>query len=213
MRREGVPEPVVRRLPRYFSLLDRLSEQGVVSTSSESLGQELGISAAQIRRDFSFFGEFGRRGHGYPVEELKKGIAHILGTDLRRSLILIGVGDQGQALLRHFDFEKYGFTVACAFDIDPARIGTEINGIIVYDGARLEEIVSARVPKVAALCVPPDAAQALVDRLTPLGLRCFWNFSGRPLRSDRMDVHFADVDFADSLLALRYSMEQYETDL
>lgn len=211
MRRDGVPEPVVRRLPRYFRILGRLSRQGEMSTSSEALGRELGVSAAQVRRDLSFFGEFGQRGHGYPVEELKKGIAHILGADQHRRLIVVGMDERVRALLRCFDFEKCGFTVDRVFARETAQT-EEINGVPVCAMSGLEEAVAARTPKVAVLCVAPEEARELVDRLVPMGVRRFWNFSDCALLSDRADVHIVNNDFADSLLTLGYDEEHHWTD-
>ena len=111
MKKENISDAVIRRLPRYYRQLTDLYHRGIVRTSSHSLGQEMNITASQIRQDFSCFGEFGQQGYGYNVEELRSEIGHILGVDNDHHLIMIGVGNLGRALLNNFPFENTGFTV------------------------------------------------------------------------------------------------------
>ena len=119
MKKENISDAVIRRLPRYYRQLTDLCNRGVVRISSHSLGQEMNITASQIRQDFSCFGEFGQQGYGYNVEELKAEIGHILGVDNDHHLIMIGVGNLGHALLQNFPFSQSGFTVDAAFDVSP----------------------------------------------------------------------------------------------
>ena len=129
MKKENVSDAVIRRLPRYYRQLTDLCAKGVVRISSHSLGQEMNITASQIRQDLSCFGEFGQQGYGYNVEELHTEIGHILGVDNHHHLIMIGVGNLGRALLQNFPFAQTGFTVDAAFDISPALTGTRVNGV------------------------------------------------------------------------------------
>ena len=136
MRKENISDAVIRRLPRYYRQLTDLCNRGVVRISSHSLGQEMNITASQIRQDFSCFGEFGQQGYGYNVEELRAEIGHILGVDNNHHLIMIGVGNLGHALLQNFPFSQSGFTVDAAFDVSPAVIGTVVNNVPVYRTTR-----------------------------------------------------------------------------
>lgn len=129
MKKENISDAVIRRLPRYYRQLTDLCSRGIIRTSSHSLGQEMNITASQIRQDFSCFGEFGQQGYGYNVEELRAEIGHILGVDNDHHLIMIGVGNLGRALLNNFPFESSGFTVDASFDVDADIINTAINGV------------------------------------------------------------------------------------
>ena len=132
MKKENISDAVIRRLPRYYRQLTDLCGRGVVRISSHSLGQEMNITASQIRQDFSCFGEFGQQGYGYNVEELRSEIGHILGVDKDHHLIMIGVGNLGRALLQNFKFSQTGFSVDAAFDVAPSVIGTVVNGVVVH---------------------------------------------------------------------------------
>ena len=144
MKKENISDAVIRRLPRYYRQLTDLYHRGIVRTSSHSLGQEMNITASQIRQDFSCFGEFGQQGYGYNVEELRSEIGHILGVDNDHHLIMIGVGNLGRALLNNFPFENTGFTVDASFDVSPDVIDTQINGIPVYSTDELESYIKRR---------------------------------------------------------------------
>ena len=131
MKRIKVSNNVIRRLPRYLRKLDELKASGVGRISSFNLGQQLGLTPSQIRQDFSCFGEFGQQGYGYNVAALREEIASILGMDRGFKAILIGVGNIGHALMDNFCFSEWGFTLAAAFDIDPAIVGTTSNGVTI----------------------------------------------------------------------------------
>lgn len=204
MKKENISDAVIRRLPRYYRQLTDLCGRGVVRISSHSLGQEMNITASQIRQDFSCFGEFGQQGYGYNVEELRTEIGHILGVDKDHHLIMIGVGNLGRALLQNFPFSQTGFTVDAAFDVSPAVIGTEVNGAAVYSMDTLEEYIRTHRIDVVVLTIPQAVAQETADRLMDLGIRGFWNFTNIELSSSNPDVKFENIHFADSLLTLSY---------
>lgn len=204
MKKENISDAVIRRLPRYYRQLTDLCGRGIVRISSHSLGQEMNITASQIRQDFSCFGEFGQQGYGYNVEELRSEIGHILGVDNDHHLIMIGVGNLGRALLHNFHFSQAGFTVDAAFDISPAVVGASVNGIPVYSMQELDSFVQQNHIDVVVLTIPQSVAQDTATHLIELGVRGFWNFTNVELSSPTDDVKFENIHFADSLLTLSY---------
>ena len=204
MKKENISDAVIRRLPRYYRQLTDLCGRGIVRISSHSLGQEMNITASQIRQDFSCFGEFGQQGYGYNVEELRSEIGHILGVDNDHNLIMIGVGNLGRALLHNFHFSQAGFTVDAAFDISPSVVGTSVNGIPVYSMQELDSFVQQNHIDVVVLTIPQSVAQDTATHLIELGVRGFWNFTNVELSSPTDDVKFENIHFADSLLTLSY---------
>lgn len=204
MKKENISDAVIRRLPRYYRQLTDLCGRGIVRISSHSLGQEMNITASQIRQDFSCFGEFGQQGYGYNVDELRSEIGHILGVDNDHHLIMIGVGNLGRALLHNFHFSQAGFTVDAAFDISPAVVGTSVNGIPVYSMQELDSFVQQNHIDVVVLTIPQSVAQDTATHLIELGVRGFWNFTNVELSSPTDDVKFENIHFADSLLTLSY---------
>ena len=190
MKKENISDAVIRRLPRYYRQLTDLCGRGIVRISSHSLGQEMNITASQIRQDFSCFGEFGQQGYGYNVEELRSEIGHILGVDNDHHLIMIGVGNLGRALLHNFHFSQAGFTVDAAFDISPSVVGTSVNGIPVYSMQELDSFVQQNHIDVVVLTIPQSVAQDTATHLIELGVRGFWNFTNVELSSPTDDVKF-----------------------
>lgn len=204
MKKENISDAVIRRLPRYYRQLTDLCNRGVVRISSHSLGQEMNITASQIRQDFSCFGEFGQQGYGYNVEELRTEIGHILGVDNNHHLIMIGVGNLGRALLHNFPFSDTGFTVDGAFDVSPAIIGSTVSGVPVYSMDELDDYIQNHNVDVVVMTVPQAVAQELADHLITLGVHGFWNFTNIELSSANPNVKFENIHFADSLLILSY---------
>ncbi len=204
MKKENISDAVIRRLPRYYRQLTDLCARGVVRISSHSLGQEMNITASQIRQDFSCFGEFGQQGYGYNVEELRSEIGHILGVDNDHHLIMIGVGNLGHALLQNFPFSQTGFTVDAAFDVNPQLSGAVINSVPVYPMTQLDDYVQSHHVDVVVLTIPQSVAQDTATHLIEMGIRGFWNFTNMELSSPCPDVQFENIHFADSLLTLSY---------
>lgn len=204
MKKENISDAVIRRLPRYYRQLTDLCARGVVRISSHSLGQEMNITASQIRQDFSCFGEFGQQGYGYNVGELRAEIGHILGVDNDHHLIMIGVGNLGRALLRNFPFSQTGFSVDAAFDVSAAVVGSSVNGVPVYAMEDLESYIEKHSVDVVVLTIPQSVAQDTANRLIELGVHGFWNFTNVELSSSNPDVKFENIHFADSLLTLSY---------
>lgn len=207
MKKQKVSDAVIHRLPRYYRYLDDLFSKGVVRISSHSLGDRMDITASQIRQDLSCFGEFGQQGYGYNVAELRAEIGHILGIDNNHRIIVIGAGHLGHALLQNFDFRAAGFQIDSAFDVSPALIGTEINGVKVHPMDEMERYIEQYHPDVAVLTVPQHVAQLLADRLVELGIRGFWNFTNVEI-SVPDHIFSEDIHFVDTLLTLSYRISR-----
>ena len=204
MKKENISDAVIRRLPRYYRQLTELCNRGIVRISSHSLGQEMNITASQIRQDFSCFGEFGQQGYGYNVEELRAEIGHILCVDNDHHLIMIGGGNLGQALLQNFRVSDAGFSADAAFDVSPAVVGTSVNGVPIRPMEELDEYIRTHEVDVVVLTVPQAVAQDTANHLMELGIRGFWNFTNVELSSADPEVKFENIHFADSLLTLSY---------
>lgn len=207
MKKQKVSDAVIHRLPRYYRYLDDLFNKGVVRISSHSLGDKMDITASQIRQDLSCFGEFGQQGYGYNVAELRAEIGHILGIDKNQKVIIIGAGHLGHALMQNFDFGAVGFHLDSAFDLSPALIGTEINGVKVRHPSELEAYIAEHQPTVAVLTVPQHVAQSIADHLVSLGIRGFWNFTNVEI-SVPDHVFTENVHFVDTLLTLSYRISR-----
>ncbi len=204
MKRIKVSNNVIRRLPRYLRKLDELTEAGVSRISSGELGRQLGLTPSQIRQDFSCFGEFGQQGYGYKVTALRTEIASILGMDRGFTAILIGVGNIGQALMCNFSFKNWGFDLKAAFDIKPELIGTEYEGVPIFDMKALPEYLAENHVDVVVLCVPKEHAVSTTEMLTKHGINAIWNFTNVELTAPESRTIVENIHFSDSLLSLSY---------
>ena len=211
MKRIKVSNNVIRRLPRYLRKLDELKASGVGRISSFNLGQQLGLTPSQIRQDFSCFGEFGQQVYGYNVSALRDEIASILGMDRGFKAVLIGVGNIGRALMDNFCFSEWGFTLAAAFDIDPAIVGTTSNGVTIRSMDELLDYLRENKIDVAVLTVPKEAASAVAKLLFDNGIGAIWNFTNVELTEPNSPSLVENVHFSDSLLSLSYFVaERYD---
>ena len=172
-----VAESTIRRLSLYLRLLEEFAAQGIETVSSEALAGRGGTTSAQVRKDLSFFGSFGKRGLGYAVPELMDRLREILGLKRRYRVAMIGAGKIGSALLQYHGFRQRGFDIAAIFDVDPAKIGTRWNGLTVQDVATMEQVLGAAPVDMAVLVTPADPAQPLADRLVKLGVTAILNFA------------------------------------
>ena len=195
---------VIRRLPRYLRKLDELSESGVDKISSRQLGDLLGLTSSQVRQDFNCFGEFGQQGYGYNIAALRTQIAGILGMERGFTAILVGVGNIGRAMMENFCFSDWGVTLAAAFDIKPALIGTEYRGVHIYSMDELEKYLDENKADIAVLTVPKTAAVPVTERLTASGIDAIWNFTNVELTEPNSSTIVENVHFSDSLLSLSY---------
>lgn len=177
MKLEPIPDIVISRLPRYLQSLQRMRQAGQLTTSSQDLSSKIGISAVQIRKDFSQFGEFGKQGSGYSIPFLIERLEDILKVNLVWDIALVGVGDLGHAIARYQGFTNRGFKVAVVFDNDPARIGTKIGDFVVQDSAQIIPILQNLGIKVAMLTVPASAAQSVAETLAKAGVTAILNYA------------------------------------
>ncbi|MDR3574807.1 MAG: redox-sensing transcriptional repressor Rex [Anaerolineaceae bacterium] len=176
-----IPDIVVGRLPRYLQELLHMVQKGQKTTSSQELGERLGISSAQIRKDLSQFGEFGKQGTGYSVSYLVEQLQAILKVDKVWDIALIGAGDLGHAIARYQGFKNRGFRVAMVFDNDPEKIGSPIGDFVVQDTANLVKLIEQSNIKVAMLTVPVSSAQEVAETLVRAGVRAILNYAPTPL--------------------------------
>jgi redox-sensing transcriptional repressor len=173
-----IPDIVIGRLPIYLRALEHLEAEGEhLNTSSYDLGKRLGISSAQIRKDLSHFGEFGKQGTGYNIHYLIEQLRHILHLEHEWPVVLVGAGSIGHALAYYQGFTHRGFQIRWIFDNDPSKIGEDMNGMPVRDTADLEELVSDEGVKVAILAVPVSAAQATTDVLVGAGIESILSYA------------------------------------
>lgn len=177
MPEKEIPDIVVGRLPIYLRALQRMLEENRRVTSSQELGERLGISAAQIRKDLSQFGEFGKQGTGYSIEYLSDQIRKILKVDRVWDIAVIGAGDIGSAVARYQGFSNRGLRVAMLFDNDPGKIGTQIGEFTVKDTQSIKESIRQAGIQVAMIATPSQAAQEVADELVSSGVKAILNYA------------------------------------
>lgn len=172
-----IPDIVVGRLPRYLLALQRFQSSGVSTTSSKELGEKLGLTAAQIRKDLSLFGEFGKQGTGYSVIYLIEQLSKILKINRMWSMALVGAGNLGRAIAHYNGFTDRGFCVTLVFDNDPQKIGTTIGDFVVHDSSHMADLIRQNDIKIAMLTVPSNVAQAVADQLISAGIQAILNYA------------------------------------
>jgi redox-sensing transcriptional repressor len=171
------PDVVIGRLPLYARSLRYLLQEGITSVSSQELGDRINVTAAQIRKDLSYFGEFGKQGIGYDVEKLLAQIEDILGLTKEWSVALVGIGHLGEAIARYEGFRSQGIRIVALFDSDPAKIGTSINGLTIMGDQQIEATCRAHNIHLAIIAVPASRAQEVADMLIAAGVRAILNYA------------------------------------
>jgi redox-sensing transcriptional repressor len=172
-----IPDIVIGRLPLYLRALNRLEREGGQITSSRELGKQLGVSSAQIRKDFSHFGEFGKQGTGYNIPYLREQLVRILRVEREWKVALVGAGNLGHALVHYKEFKPCSFHIDVIFDNDPTIIGTEIAGFVVQSDEKIAEVVRARGIQIAMIAVTADEAQKVTDLVVEAGVRAILNYA------------------------------------
>lgn len=203
MKAEKISELTTNRLSVYLRCLSALSAEGVRSVSSGDLARRFHLNSAQIRKDLANFGEFGVRGVGYDVEELRDHLTKILGLDRKHRIGIIGSGRLGTALADYYDAAGTNFEVAALFDSDPAKVGKKINGIDVFDVKDFPAAAKRDKIEVAVIAVPAEQAQNVLKLVTAAGIRAVMNFAPVPLRVIG-DVKLKTVDLTTSLESLAF---------
>ncbi len=195
----------MRRLSLYLRFLEEADGNGVSTISSDELAQRGGTTSAQVRKDLSVFGSFGKRGLGYSVPELLEAIREILGLGDAWRVALIGAGKIGAALFSYRPFQERGFHIHAVFDSDPAKIGERWGDLCVRDDAHLEQVLAEQKIDIAIVAVPGEAAQAVVDRLAGAGIRGILNFAPVPLHAPG-HVPVRNVDMVVELEGLSFAL-------
>lgn len=201
-----IPDIIVGRLPRYLRALQRLSEAGSQTTSSQELGAYLGISAAQIRKDLSQFGEFGKQGTGYSIAFLTRQLQQILNVDRVWEMALVGAGDLGHAIARYQGFKNCGFRIVRVFDSDTRKVGAQVGELKIQGMDELSETIRRDGILIAMLTVPAPVAQSVTDELVKAGVRAILNYAPITLKVPE-DVHVQYIDPVIHLQRMTYYLD------
>lgn len=202
---EKIADSTIRRLSLYLRFLDEYEASGTPTVSSEDLAAKGGVTSAQVRKDLSHFGSFGKRGLGYPVAELRARLETILGLDRRWRVGLVGAGRLGAALFQYEGFRRRGFEIVAVFDDDPDKIGAVWDELTVDDVADLDRIVAEREVEMGIVATPADAAQGVADGLVEAGVAAILNFAPRRLEVPD-GVTLRDVNLVVELETLSFAL-------
>jgi redox-sensing transcriptional repressor len=200
-----IAESTVRRLSIYLGFLEDAQNRGVLTTSSDDLAKLGGTTSAQVRKDLSFFGSFGKRGLGYSVPELAARVREILGLGREWRVCIVGAGNIGSALARYAGFADRGFHVSGVYDSDPAKIGSRWGSVTVQDTEDLERDIGAGRYDIVVLTVPSENAQEIVDRVVAAGTKAILSFAPVQLTVPG-DVELRTVNMAMELEALTFAL-------
>lgn len=199
----NISKATVDRLPLYFRTLRLAQDEGIDIISSDELGRRLGITPEQIRKDLASFGQFGKKGVGYYVNELKRNVGKILGLDNHWNIAVVGIGHLGEALANYQNFVSLGFNLVALFDQDPKVIGKTVNHVVVEDIRNIQQVVKERNIQIGIIAVPAAFAQGVADKLVEAGVKGIWNFA--PIKMEVPDsMHIINEDLSIGLSSLSY---------
>jgi len=212
-RPESVPNPAVRRLSLYLRQLEEFARKSRRTISSKQLGQSLGLTDAQVRKDLAYFGQFGHPGIGYRVDDLISQVRRILGTDKIWNVLLVGAGNLGRALMSYKGFDAKGFHLVAVFDSDPAKVGKKQGPFVVGSMSQLRAVIDRHAIRLAMIAVPADAAQDTADQLVEAGIRGLLNFAPVSLKVPA-EVALNAVDLAVQMeqLSFQVNMPDVQSD-
>jgi redox-sensing transcriptional repressor len=194
-------------MPRYRRYLKDLHKKGVSKISSNQFSKLIGQTASQIRQDFNHFGGFGQQGYGYNIEELHHEVSMILGLDKKYTMVVVGAGNLGQAIINFTYYNHTGFVVSSIFDTSPKLIGTKVNDVEILDYKELHSYVSENKIDIGIICTSIESAQNVADKLIAAGIKGIWNFA--PIDLDiSEDVALENVHLNDSLYFLSYHISK-----
>ena len=203
MNADKIPDIIIGRLPVYLRALQRMADNGIKTTSSQELGEHVGISAAQIRKDISQFGEFGKQGTGYSIPYLLDKLKEILKVDRKWDVALVGAGDMGHALARYQGFTNRGFQIVMVFDNNKEKVGQKIDNFTIEDAEKIVERIKSAGIKMAMVTVPAPAAQGVADKLVQAGVRAILNYAPISLNVPK-NVKVQHIDPATHLQRMTY---------
>ncbi len=206
MNADKIPDIIIGRLPIYLRALQRMSEKGMKTTSSQELGEHVGISAAQIRKDISQFGEFGKQGTGYSIPFLMDKLREILKVHRMWEVAIVGAGDIGHALARYQGFKDRGFEVVMIFDCDATKIGQKVGKYTIEDASKMVERIRAEKVKLAMVTVPASTAQEVADQLVQAGVKAILNYAPTSINVPK-NVHVQYIDPATHLQRMTYYLD------
>jgi len=201
-----IPPVVIDRLPLYTRALSALEAEGREVVSSQELGTRLGVTPAQIRKDLSYFGRFGKQGRGYNVRKLLDELQRILGLDRQWRMALVGVGKLGRAILGYEGFAPQGFRIVQAFDTDPSRVGEQVNSLTIRSADELEPVLSANPVDVGIVAVPAEIAQNVINTLVKCGVRAILNYAPIAAQVPR-GVHLKRIEPVLALQSMTYYLK------
>ena len=205
--RPEVPEVVISRLPQYVRILNRLLDDGTQWVSSQQLGEKLQVTPAQIRKDLSYFGRFGKQGRGYSVRDLLDGLRQILGINSYWSVAVVGVGRLGRAILSYPGFNPDGFHLVAAFDLNTKVVGEIVGGLMVRSMDELDQVVGKEKISIAIVAVPVENTQNVVDQLVACGVRAILNYA--PITPQvREGIRIRNIDPVLSLQSMTYYINE-----
>ncbi|MBT1247625.1 redox-sensing transcriptional repressor Rex [Thermosipho sp. 1244] len=200
-----IPKPVVKRLGLYYRCLNRLYEEGIEFVASKDIAERLGIKSSQVRKDLSYFGEFGKRGVGYNTYELMNSLEKIIGVNKIWNVVVIGAGNIWSALVSYEGLKKEKFNIIGIFDADRSKVGKKIGKLQIKHISEIEEFFKKNIVEIAVVAVPENAAQLVVEKLEELGVKGLINFAPIKLRT-KLPVE--DVDITLSFKALSFKIER-----
>ncbi|MCC7363192.1 MAG: redox-sensing transcriptional repressor Rex [Dehalococcoidia bacterium] len=202
-----IPEVVINRLPVYARALASLAMEGETVVSSQALGEKLDVTPAQIRKDLSYFGRFGKQGRGYNVQSLLTKLREILGLDRKWRVCLVGVGRLGQAIAEYGGFEPQGFQIVAVFDSSPEMAGKTIGNCTVRDSVELESYLRQNAIDIGVVAVPARAAQQVVDQLVNGGIKSILNYAPMMPHVPR-DVAIRHIDPVLAMQSMTFYIKQ-----
>ena len=200
-----IAESTVRRLSIYLRFLEEFEVRGATTVSSEELARRGGTTSAQVRKDLSFFGSFGKRGLGYSVPELSTALREILGLGREWQVVIVGAGKIGAALAQYRGFRQRGFNILAVYDSNPEKVGRTLEGIEIRDMNRFEGDVERERPEIAVIAIPGDGAQEVLDRIVRTGIKAVLNFAPVQLHAPA-DVTVKAVNMAMELEGLSFAL-------
>lgn len=206
-----IPAPTVNRLSLYLKCFSELSASDIEYVSSEHVAKCIGLNPAQVRKDLAYFGKFGRRGFGYHVGQLIENISRILGTHKGWKVAVAGTGNLGRALLMYRGFVSRGFRIVAGFDVDPAKVGWELEGIKIYHIDDIEKVIKKEKIELIIVATPGEALPALMNRLKKTGIKGVLNFAGKHLVSEEAGIKVRNVDLALEMEQLTFFLTNKES--